>query len=79
MNLPTYLRGSENDNQSFFEEMFLTLLEGLSNNGWTVPNLTTAQITAVQSQMPVGTLWFNTSVDKLQVKTSGGIETITSS
>lgn len=68
----------------------------LSNNGWTVPALPTTQINTAsgsvpnglavnginQTGMPVGTIWFNTTLGKLQVKTSllpaptGTIETL---
>lgn len=78
MNIPTFLHGTNEQNQAFFEELFQTLLQGLSNNGWTVPNLSTADITSVEPSMPLGTIWYNTNLNKLQVKTSGGVETITS-
>lgn len=51
------------------------------NNGITPPSFTTAQITAfgADSTIPNGTMWFNTTLAKLQVKTAPGIiETITS-
>ena len=53
---------------------------GLSDNGWTFPQRTTAQIVAIEPVMPDGTAWFNTSLAKLQIKTASGVvETITSS
>jgi hypothetical protein len=49
------------------------------NNGITPPSFTTAQITALQPNAVIGTIWFNTTLAKLQVKTGIGIvETITS-
>lgn len=51
------------------------------NNGITPPSFTTAQITAfgADSTIPNGTMWFNTTLAKLQVKTAPSvIETITS-
>ena len=53
----------------------------ITNNGITPPSFTTAQITAfgADSTIPNGTMWFNTTLAKLQVKTAPGvIETITS-
>ena len=53
--------------------------------GFTNPSATTAEITVYRDNddVPVGTVWFNTSTSKLQVKTAigspGTIETITSS
>lgn len=49
------------------------------NNGMTPPPFTTAQITALQPASAIGTIWFNTTLAKLQVKTATGtVETITS-
>lgn len=49
------------------------------NNGLIVPSKTTAEITALEPNASDGTLWFNTTLAKLQVKTAAGvIETITS-
>jgi hypothetical protein len=49
------------------------------NNGVQFPQFTTAQITALEPNAVNGTVWFNTNLAKLQVKTSSGvIETITS-
>ena len=49
------------------------------NNGVQFPNFTTAQITALVPTSAVGTVWFNTTLAKLQVLTAPGVvETITS-
>jgi hypothetical protein len=49
------------------------------NNGLTPPAFTTTQITALQPNSAIGTVWFNTTLAKLQVKTATGVvETITS-
>lgn len=43
------------------------------------PSYTTVQIAAIEPFVSVGTIWFNTNLAKLQVKTaSGTIQTITS-
>lgn len=72
MNLPTFLKGSNEDLQSFFEEMFQTLRQGLSDNGWTVPQITDQRLTidpvvlpdgtisTLAASMPDGTLWYVT-------------------
>lgn len=70
MDLPTYLEGD--DQTSYNEYLNQALRDGLSNKGWTVPQLTHAQLTAVPvldpasgqeiaslaEYMPDGTLWF---------------------
>lgn len=49
------------------------------NNGIQFPQFTTAQITALAPNSAVGTVWFNTTLAKLQVLTAPGVvETITS-
>lgn len=61
MNLPQYLY-SENftQQQLFFELMFQQLNAGLSDNGWTVPQVTDAFLTSIAPFMPNGTLWYVT-------------------
>ena len=70
MDLPTYLEGE--DQNSYQEYLNQALRDGLSNKGWTVPQLTNAQLTTVpvldpttgqevaslKDYMPDGTLWF---------------------
>jgi len=49
------------------------------NNGVQFPQFTTAEITALEPDAVNGTVWFNTTLAKLQVKTASGVvETITS-
>lgn len=61
MNIPTYLYSEDFiQSQSFFIEMFQTLLDGLSDNGWTVPQVTNAFLTSIAPFMPDGTLWYCT-------------------
>lgn len=87
MDIPTYVHVSPEGEEFYNEELNQTLQDGLSNNGWTVPQLTNAQIIAVAPQMPVGTIWYNTDDNKLQVLVgynagppiTGIIQTITSS
>lgn len=62
MDIPTYL-SSDNyaEQQTFMQEMFQTLLDGLSDNGWTVPQATTAFIASIAPNMPDGTIWYDTA------------------
>jgi len=49
------------------------------NNGVIMPNMTTALITGLEPNSSLGTVWFNTDLAKLQVKTAPGvIQTVTS-
>ena len=71
MDIPTYVEMS--DQTIYHQDFNQTLRTGLSDNGWTVPQLTSAQLTTdsvlnpstgqptVLSQlMPDGTIWFVT-------------------
>jgi hypothetical protein len=98
MMIPQYLYGDNNDLQRYFALLVQAMQTALSDNGWTVPALTTAQITnlirGLQSGnnppfkpvLPVGTIWYDTSVGKLKVLTTAAVigvsdgitETITS-
>jgi len=60
--------------------------DGSVNNGTVINkgiknvNYTTAEILALEPDADIGTVWFNTTLSKLQLKTAPGvIETITSS
>lgn len=51
----------------------------VSFDGLMFPLKTTAEITTLQPNAAVGTVWFNTTLAKLQVKTAPGVvQTITS-
>lgn len=51
----------------------------VKNNGIKFPLKTTAEIATLQPDAEVGTIWFNTTLAKLQVKTAPGVvQTITS-
>ncbi len=77
MDLPTYLLDEQQED--YQEQLNQTLRDNLSDNGWVWPSLTTAQIVAIEPSMPNGTVWFNTTLSKGQIKTAAGVvETITS-
>ena len=48
-------------------------------NGLNPPSFTTTEITALEPDVPLGTIWYNSTLKKLQFKADTGvIETITS-
>lgn len=66
--------------QYYNDQLNQVLSNGIGPNGFTISPLTTAQIASVEPNAPDGTLWFNSTLGKLQFKVSSGtIETITSS
>lgn len=61
MNIPLYLYSEDFiKSQAFFIELCQTLLDGLSDNGWTVPPITNADLNIIYPVMPDGTLWYVT-------------------
>lgn len=49
--------------QMYNDELNNTLRNGLSDNGWTIPEVTSAQLTEIlalpdDQQMPNGTIWY---------------------
>lgn len=65
-------------------QLVVYINENLSPSGFNMPNATTAEITVYRddNDVPIGAMWFNTDLLKLQVKTAlgspGTIETVTS-
>lgn len=76
MELPTYIKNSSQE--TYHQLLSQLLIQGLSDLGWTVPTLTGDNIVTVAPTMPVGTIWYNTTINKLMVNTATGVETITS-
>lgn len=75
MNIPQLL-GVEKD---YDVQLNQTLNDNIGLRGFVISSLTTLEITDIEPEMPNGTVWFNTNLAKLQVKTAPGvIETITS-
>lgn len=75
MKIPAY---SMNQNDSFYQEnLSKTLQTGLSDNGWTLPQQTTSNITTVSSDMPDGTMWYDTDSNEFKVKVDGTVKTVT--
>lgn len=69
------------DGYLYMDQTFQSLntVVNFFNNGVEFPPKTTADITALEPGAKSGTVWFNTSLAKLQVKTAAGvIETIQS-
>jgi len=72
--------------QLYHDELNNILRNGLSDNGWTLPQVTQAQLTAIDSltaveAMPNGTIWYvhddDTMVYELVVKINGALRKVT--
>lgn len=47
MDIPTYLRGTFEENQDYFEQQQQTLFDGVGPNGFSISNLTSAQVAII--------------------------------
>lgn len=72
--------------QMYNDELNNILRNGLSDNGWTLPPVTQAQLTEIQAftgtqTMPNGTIWYvhddDTAVYEVVVKINGALRKIT--
>ena len=46
------------DMQDYFDLQAQALQNGLSDNGWTVPQITAADLATIAPEMPNGTIWY---------------------
>lgn len=77
MNIPSY---STTQNTEYYnDELSQALVDGLSDNGWTLPQQTTSEISDVSSQMPDGTMWYDSTTNEFKVKIDGAVKTVTTS
>jgi len=75
MNIPSFLKykWTENDGQLtdqasiYHDELNRAMQGALSDNGWTLPLITSTQLTALESttetEMPDGTMWYITPLN----------------
>ena len=72
--------------QMYNDELNNVLRNGLSDNGWTLPEVTQAELTAIEAfdtldQMPNGSAWYvhddDNSVYELVIKINGALRKVT--
>jgi len=73
--IPVYMQGQ--DANLYNDELSKTLQQSLSDNGWTLPQQTTTNITNVSGQMPDGAMWYDTSSNEMKVKINGTVKVVT--
>jgi hypothetical protein len=74
MNIPGILPGQ--DENLYQSELNQNMQGALSNNGWTVPNQTTANITTIAPSMPNGTMWYDETSHQLKYIKNGVVTPI---
>jgi hypothetical protein len=74
MKIPSF---SKNQNDDYYSEsLSKTLQTGLSDNGWTLPQQTTTNITTLSDNMPNGTQWYDSETHEFKVKIDGTVKTV---
>lgn len=71
MDLPTFLRGTNEENQDYFEQQSQELNTTFTPRGWKLEILTNAIVAEISSMnyvdvLPFGTIWANSDLGKLQ-------------
>ena len=73
-NLPQWSAYQNDD--FYFNNQSQVLYGALSDNGWTLPQQSTANITTIAAQMNNGTMWYDTDTDELKVKVAGIVKVV---
>lgn len=63
--------------QIYNDELNQALQNGLSDNGWTLPQITAANLAAIESQMPNGTMWYESDAHEVVIKINGALRKVT--
>jgi len=63
--------------QDYHDDMNQTLRGGLSDNGWTVPNITGTDLVAIAPSMPDGTMWYESDAKVIVFKINGALRKVT--
>lgn len=63
--------------QIYNDSLNQALQNGLSDNGWTTPQQTQAQIEASSANMPNGTFWYDTTNNEIVFKINGSLYKVT--
>lgn len=62
----------------FYQTNLNQALQGaISDNGWTLPQQTTDNISEVSTNMPDGTMWYDSDTNSFKVKIDGTVKTVT--
>lgn len=59
--------------QIYHDQLNQALQNGLSDNGWTVPQISAANLVLVEPKMPNGTIWYVTDSNEFVGKVNGSL------
>ena len=72
MKIPT----SMDYDHDYQDELNRNMQTSLSDNGWEIPQQTTANITTIESGKPDGTLWYDTDTNEIKAKVNGTVQVV---
>ncbi|HJY22898.1 MAG TPA: hypothetical protein VJ279_08445 [Hanamia sp.] len=62
--------------QIYHDQLNQALQDGLSNNGWTFPPITAADLAIIAPQMPDGTGWYESDAEVIVFKLGGALRKV---
>ncbi len=62
----------------YLDQQFQVLNSSITVYGLNTPSFTASEIATFPSDLPSGTIWYNSTLDKLQFQGASAIQTITS-
>lgn len=74
MKIPIYMQGQ--DDNLYQDELNQALQGALSDNGWGLPNQTTANIAEIAPSKPKGVMWYDTDTNEFKVTINGVIHIV---
>lgn len=85
MNIPAFINLKFVDNLGFLtaemqyynDELSQVLQAGLSDNGWTFPQISAVDLVRVEPDMPNGTGWYETDAHEMVFKINGALRKVT--
>ena len=85
MNIPPFIEVKFVDDEGYLtspmqlynDELNQTLQDGLSDNGWTFPLITAANLLLIYPTMPDGTAWYETDNNQIVFKINGALRKVT--
>lgn len=63
--------------QIYNDELNQSLQNGLSDNGWTFPPITAANLAIVAPKMPDGSAWYESDAEEIVFKLGGSLFKVT--
>lgn len=85
MNIPPFFNDKYVDDkgyltsaqQIFNDQLNQAMQSDLSDNGWQLPNQTTANINTIAPVMKNGTMWYDTDTNEFKVLINGVVKVVT--